>query len=145
MIKASSYYAIFLIVHSLFLGNLFLRDYLLSEGINLLHNISVLFMWVGVIFLLFRWDYILPIHKLTRMYNIESGRLIMPKSKLNYFFYRVGVWGGTIVAPTALIIAGLELHSILVVYLVLTTYLLLYLNRKALFDNYEKYTSFNSF
>ncbi len=139
MTKAKAYYLKYLIIHTLFVCNLQLRDYLQSTGAEGTHTLSVIIMWVMLLFLLLRWDYILPMYKLNSKYTTESGRLVLFSSRINFLFYRLVVWGVTIFAPIALIIMGLNVNSLLVLYCALISYLFVYLNRRVLFDSFNIY------
>ncbi len=144
MTKTRTYYLIYLIIHTFFIGNLQLRDYLQSTGAEVTHTLSVITMWVILLFFLFRWDYILPIYKLNGKYIRENGRLVSFSSKINFITYKLIIWGVTICAPVALIIMGLNINSLLVLYCALISYLFVYLNRRVLFDNFDSYHKDNN-
>jgi hypothetical protein len=137
--KITSYYLAYVLIHILFIGNLLLRDYFQGAENAFAHTLSVVIMWLMLLFLLLRWDYILPIYKLNTKYANENGRIVFVSSKIAFFIYKLTVWGVSLVAPVVLIMLGLRVNSLLVFYCALIFYLFVYLNRRVLFDSFATY------
>lgn len=132
------FYQRYIVIHLIFLSSLILRNYS-QNHINWLHSITVVCVWICLLFLLFRWDYILPIHGLNNNFHIKIGKILHFKSQLTFYSYKFFIWVLTTVGPVFLLLLAKTLNSIIVLYSVLFLYFIIYINRKVLFDSFDKY------